>query len=89
MLIFKTVIQNEHRSNTNHSIHNHLFTWCPMALGNLAKAVGFQVRECVNFQHQWIPSYKTDCMKLDFDKRCTEHAKQNGNRQVRRRAMNL
>ena len=70
-------------------INNHLFTWCPMALGNLAKAAGFQVSECVNFQHQWIPTYKTDYMNPDFDKRCMEHAKKNGNQQVRLRAMKL
>ena len=67
-------------------INNHLFTWCPMTLGNLSKAAGFKVMESVDFQHQWIPNYATEYMKPDFDKRCMDHAKKNGNRQLRLRA---
>jgi len=67
-------------------INNHLYTWCPMTLGNLSKAAGFTVMECTDFQHQWIPNYQTEYMKPDFHKRCMEHAKNTGNRQIRLRA---
>jgi len=71
----------------DNDVNNHLFTWCPMTLGNLGKAAGFEVRESVNFQHQWIPTYKTDYTKPDFNDRCIEHAKRNGNRQLRLRVV--
>lgn len=64
-------------------INNHLFTWCPMTFGNLCNAAGFRVVESKDFQHQWIPSFKTEYMKPDFHQKCREHAQKTGNRQIR------
>jgi SAM-dependent methyltransferase len=64
-------------------INNHLFTWCPMTFGNLCNAVGFRVVESKDFQHQWIPSFKQDYLKPGFHEQCVQHAKKNGNRQIR------
>lgn len=64
-------------------INNHLFTWCPMTFGNLCTAAGFKVLDSKDFQHQWIPNYKEEYTKPDFHQRCVEHAKKNGNRQIR------
>lgn len=64
-------------------INNHLFTWCPMTIGNLARAAGFKIYESKDFQHQWVPDYKTTYTQPDFHERCREHAKRNGNRQLR------
>lgn len=64
-------------------INNHLFTWCPMTIGNLVRAAGFRVHESVDFQHQWVPDYKTTYKNPDFHERCRQHARANGNRQLR------
>jgi SAM-dependent methyltransferase len=64
-------------------INNHLFTWCPMTIGNLVRAAGFRVHSSIDFQHQWTPDYKTTYMRPDFHERCRAHAKQTGNRQLR------
>lgn len=34
-------------------VNNHLYTWNPMTLGNLAAEAGLQVRECKAYVHKW------------------------------------
>ena len=64
-------------------INQHLHTWCPMTLGNLANLAGFKVIECKAFQHQWIPNYESEYKKPDFHNKCVEYAKKNGNIQIK------
>lgn len=64
-------------------INQHLHTWCPMTLGNLASLAGFEVESCTTFQHQWCPDFKETYMNEDFHSRCMEHAKKNGNIQIK------
>jgi SAM-dependent methyltransferase len=64
-------------------INQHLYTWCPMTFGNLAKLAGFNIITCNTIQHQWCPDYQTTWGKTDFYERCVQHAKKNGNYQVR------
>lgn len=64
-------------------INQHLFTWCPMTLGNLFTLAGFEVRSCVPFQHQWCSDYKENYNAPDFHNRCIENAKKNSNIQIK------
>lgn len=63
--------------------NQHLHTWCPMTLGNLAKLAGFNVKSCTAFHHQWCPDYQENWNKPDFHKRCYEYAKKRKNYQIR------
>jgi hypothetical protein len=64
-------------------VNKHLFTWCPMTLGNLLNYVGFDVVESLPIRHQWCSDYIKNYMEADFHNRCIENAKKNGNYQVR------
>lgn len=64
-------------------INQHLHTWCPMTFGNLATLAGFTVNSCKPIQHQWCPDYIKSYRDPDFHSRCIEHAKKNGNIQVK------
>jgi SAM-dependent methyltransferase len=68
---------------TKKDINQHLHTWCPMTFGNLAVLSGFDVISCEPLQHQWCPDFKENYNQPDFHKRCMEHAKKNGNIQVK------
>jgi len=39
------------------NIHQHLFTWSPMNLGNLVTRAGFQVERIDYIKHKWPPIY--------------------------------
>lgn len=64
-------------------INQHLHTWCPMTFGNLATKAGFDVIDCIPFQHQWPPGFQENWMKPDFHQKCKEHAVKNGNIQIK------
>lgn len=64
-------------------INQHLHTWCPMTLGNLATHAGFKVIECKTFQHQWTPSFMDDYKNRDYHQKCINYAKQNKNIQIK------
>lgn len=66
-----------------HDINQHLFTWCPMTLGNLFNLAGFEVRSSIGIQHQWCSDFKENYNAPDFHKRCIENAKKNGNIQIK------
>lgn len=41
-----------------HDINQHLYTWSPMALGNLFERAGLHVLESVAYRHAWPPGYR-------------------------------
>jgi SAM-dependent methyltransferase len=53
-------------------INQHLHTWCPMTFGNLVTLSGFNVIECIAFQHKWTPNYPTEYKDHDYHKKCME-----------------
>lgn len=68
---------------TSDDINNHLWTWCPQTLGNLAKLAGLKVLRCEAFQHQWTPDWATEYKSANYHARCVEYAKRNNNYQIR------
>tara|TARA_X000000368_G_C22855954_1_gene634310 strand:- start:137 stop:775 length:639 start_codon:yes stop_codon:yes gene_type:complete len=64
-------------------INQHLHTWCPMTFGNLASLAGFEINECLPFQHQWLPTYQSDYKNEDFHEKCIQYAKKNKNIQIK------
>jgi SAM-dependent methyltransferase/predicted O-methyltransferase YrrM len=71
-------------------INKHLFTWNPMTLGNLVALAGFKVIQVEAIQHQWVPDFMQAFQRLGeegFHAACREHAKRNGNYQIRVVAM--
>lgn len=64
-------------------INQHLYTWCPMTLGNLVTLSGFRVLSSLPIQHQWCPDYKERYREPDFHTRCIEYAKKNKNIQIK------
>ena len=64
-------------------INQHLYTWCPMTLGNLVKLSGFNIEKAEHIQHQWCPDFKRKWNKPNFHERCKQYAKTNRNIQVR------
>lgn len=67
----------------DNDINQHLHTWCPQTLGNLAKLAGFHIKSCTAFQHKWCPDYQQNWNTSDFHRRCFEFAKRTNNYQVR------
>lgn len=64
--------------------HNqHLVSWCPMELGNLATLAGFKVEECKSFQHTWPDDYMSTYKDKNIHNRCIKHAKKLGIYQVK------
>lgn len=85
-MIIVVPCEQPHENGFNYKeddINQHLHTWCPQTLGNLAKLAGFQVNLCVSFQHKWCPDYQQNWNKPNFHKRCFEFAKQTNNYQIR------
>ncbi len=39
-------------------IHQHLYSWSPMCIGNLFKAAGYEVVESKVYLHKWPPKYR-------------------------------
>ena len=39
-------------------MHNHLFSWSPMNLGNILKSAGFEIIESKPLYHKWVPKYE-------------------------------
>ena len=67
-------------------INKHLFTWNPMTLGNLVELAGYKVLQVEAIQHQWIPDFMQAFQRLGeegFHRACREHARRNGNYQIR------
>jgi len=63
--------------------NQHLYTWCPQSLGNLAKLAGLHVQSCTAFQHRWVPDYKTTYTDPDIHDRCREYARETKNYQIK------
>ena len=40
-------------------VNRHLYTWSPMALGNLFDEAGYTVEECEPYIHMWPPGYRS------------------------------
>jgi len=64
-------------------INQHLHTWCPMTLGNLATLTGFKVLSCVPFRHQWPPNWESEWNKPGFHDKCIEYASKTKNLQIK------
>lgn len=67
-------------------VNQHLYTWCPMSLGNLVTHAGYAVLEAQPLQHQWTPDFLTAYRSEPLEQyhaRCREFAQNNGNVQVR------
>jgi len=64
-------------------INQHLYTWCPMTLGNLVKLSGFEVEKAEHIQHQWCTDFKENWNKPNFHQRCQQQARKHKNFQVR------
>jgi SAM-dependent methyltransferase len=67
-------------------INKHLFTWNPMTLGNLISLAGYRVVKVEAIQHQWPPDFVQVYERLGedgFHAACREHARKNGNYQIR------
>ena len=45
-------------------INQHLYTWSPMALGNLFNLAGYSVDKVEIINHVWIPRYYTQLRKI-------------------------
>jgi SAM-dependent methyltransferase len=45
-------------------INHHLYSWSPMALGNLFSEAGFDVEECKAYVHVWPPRLSRQLAKL-------------------------
>lgn len=48
-------ISYKYKSN---DINHHLYSWSPMALGNLFNEAGFRMNEVKPYLHKWPPKYK-------------------------------
>jgi len=64
-------------------VNQHLYTWCPQALGNLLGLAGLTVQECSTLRHKWPADYETACAQPDFHQRCVDYAHKVGNYQVK------
>ena len=64
-------------------INQHLHTWCPQSLGNLATLAGFRVESCVAFQHKWVADYETTYNAPDIHERCYACARASNNYQLK------
>ena len=63
--------------------NQHLHTWCPQSLGNLAKLAGFKVVSCGVLRHQWPNDWRSRYKDPSFHKDCLEHAKRTNHHQVK------
>lgn len=64
-------------------VNQHLHTWCPMTFGNLVTLSGFNVTECIAFQHQWPPNFQMIYKDDNIHEQCIKHAKKNNNFQIK------
>lgn len=79
-------IQEDHFFFNRNDVNQHLYTWCPMTLGNLFKVAGFTVESSDVFRHQWTPDYLSAYRTMpleEYHRLCVEYAKKTGNVQVR------
>lgn len=63
--------------------NQHLYTWCPMTLGNLVKLAGFDLKKAKTVQHMWPDDYQISYKKSNFHQRCIDNAKKNRNYQIK------
>lgn len=64
-------------------INQHLHTWCPQSLGNLANLAGLKVISCDSLQHQWHGDWQSRYKEPSFHKECFRYAEKNNNYQIK------
>jgi SAM-dependent methyltransferase len=57
-IIFVVPCESIYLKYTHNDINQHLYSWSPLALGNLFAKVGFKIYECRPFFHKWPPYYE-------------------------------
>ena len=79
-------LEQNHETQFHYSendINQHLYTWCPMSIGNLCKLAGFKVISSNTIEHQFCPDYLQNYSQEGFHERCIENAKNNKNLQIK------
>jgi glycosyltransferase involved in cell wall biosynthesis/SAM-dependent methyltransferase len=85
-MVFVVPHQDVREAFDARDINKHLYTWNPQTLGNLFQYAGAEIILVDLIQHQWPPNYIELHQRLGTEKfhaLCRQHARQNGNYQIR------
>lgn len=85
-IVFVVPHQKPDEAYIEDDVNQHLYTWNPLTLGNLAKAAGYVNIQADVIQHAWPPKYQQLYQKhgqKKFDRICKKHARKKKIYQVR------